>query len=468
MKGSRQSDTRFLLPEVPRTVTVLGDVGGWAGLPSPSGGSRPDLVVCSADALTQSLATDATSVVAHGRGAARVLRAAGYRTTRWLGAPDANDPEVLLPIEQRRPVRHALDFLLPPTTGAYALRNAAFGAFAGRLPLPPLPAEIAIGTRLTGQPAVVRAALAALSGDTLPGGAPPRIDGWLAVPGQGDSLSRGAVLLWQSGEQAPSLVVKLARTAGRREPFDNDERSWQRLQAAGPVAAQHVPALLARFELAGHPGSVEEAAQGERLGRRLIRGTPAKARVTLDAVVAWVTELGAATRSPAPALTAELAAGARALGSAADLTAVPGVLAHHDLGTWNVFVGDGDFHVLDWESSVAPGPPLWDLLYLLSDGLALLDGARTHSERAAHVVACAAGRLPSSPVLYRAVRAHGVRLGLPLAALGPLAALCWEHHAGSRVRRGGGEADVPAAERVAALWRAEPALGVDWPALGLL
>jgi phosphotransferase family enzyme len=238
-----------------------------------------------------------------------------------------------------------------------------------------------------------------------------------------------------------------------------------------------VPLVIARAELGGRPVTVEAAMRGELLGRALERSSPGRALAALDRAGAWAVELGVRT-SGGPAslaverdrLGAELTHVTAASGLVRQLPAVPAVLAHNDLGTWNVLVTDDAVSAVDWESARAAGFPLWDLLYLLTDGLALVDGATSHADRAAHAVALHRGELAASSWFFGRVLRGADSLGVGVDAVGGLATLCWLHHSLSRPGRlgrgvGAGTAELPAAARLSQPWLTDPLLGPGWTAL---
>jgi Phosphotransferase enzyme family len=151
---------------------------------------------------------------------------------------------------------------------------------------------------------------------------------------------------------------------------------------------------------------------------------------------------------------------------------LPGVLQHNDLGSWNVVVDGDEFVVLDWESAQEVGLPLWDTLYFLADALALVDRATDGSTRHEHTTRLFRGDLESSALLFRLIGRSVDALGIPPEAVGPLAALCWMHHAQSPVKRATWLAQhldatterTHGTELTAEAWLSDPALGTGWPA----
>jgi hypothetical protein len=166
----------------------------------------------------------------------------------------------------------------------------------------------------------------------------------------------------------------------------------------------------------------------------------------------------------------------RGAGAAGDLLDrvpdVPAVLQHNDLGCWNLVIRKGGFMAVDWESARRHGLPLWDLVYFLVDALVHLDGAWAAGTRQTHAARLLLGKLPSSAVLFRWVRAAVQSLGISDSAVGPIVTLGWMHHGVSKVARRmamdelalGPGTDDTYGEWMAELWLREPGLGPSWSA----
>jgi hypothetical protein len=152
---------------------------------------------------------------------------------------------------------------------------------------------------------------------------------------------------------------------------------------------------------------------------------------------------------------------------------VPGVLAHHDAGAWNMTTDGAQFTVLDWESSAAPALPLWDLAYFLADALVQVDGLEDLDARVDGTLALFRGDHRSSPVLWQWMERAVERLAIPRSAVGPLVTLGFLHHGLSLARRGAllevhADGAVPAETgplvRLAEPWLRDPRLGPRWAA----
>ena len=460
----RRIDLRFAFPHEVRRAAVVGLADWSAGLEEAGvelgGNGGLDLAVAPVQRADEVLGLGARAVVLEGRGGARRLRNAGYAASRYLPLPSIEAPDLVLPLEHDGPVKYALTTWRPAETWPKQIRNRGLASLA-RLAPDPRPLQ-ALGLHEHAPPAT----LAAAARHGVPADA-----GWFLTLGQGDDLTRAVFHVFAPGSRNPGWAVKTARVPGYDEPFAKDEAGLALVEAVGGAALRHSPRLLGRFEVGGRHASVESAAVGERLSTLLARDT-ARGRQAFSDVTTWVSVVGKQTATIG-ALGVELArleqevlpAWNTSLGSVA-LDALPAVLQHNDLGTWNaVWAAPGEFTVLDWESARANGLPLWDLLYFSVDALGLLDGARTADQRADHAVRLLRGELPDSRTLFESIRRYVTELGIPVDAVGPLATLCWLHHGLSHVKRGerlGVEAQIPPAERIAPIWLEDPLLGPGW------
>jgi hypothetical protein len=466
----RRVDLRFALPHPLRRAAVLGLEGWREGLAKAGvaldGDGELDLVVAAVDRADEALALGGRAVVLEGRGGARRLRRAGYVAARYLPLPTIEAPDLLLPLDQAAAVRYALETWRPGPSAPKRARNSALVMLA-RLGTVPEPRPLqTLGLQTPAAPAPIAAAGAVRV---------PSDARWFLTLGQGDALTRAVFHLFRPGSDVPEWVLKLARVLGYEEPFTRDERGLALAREAGGSAALRAPRLLGRLDVDGHHASVETAAVGERLSTLLPRD-PRRGRRAVDDVAAWVAEVAVET-AVRGALGEELARLERdvlprweAPRDLLDgLAALPAVLQHNDLGTWNIVsAGPSSFTILDWESARGHGAPLWDLLYFLVDALAQLDGATGAEARADHAIRLLRGELPASRVLFEWVRRSVRQLKLPPETVGPLATLCWLHHGLSHVARGakaervGTEAPIPPVERIAPIWLRDPLLGPGW------
>lgn len=505
--STRRADARFLLPYPPRRATVLPTAAGWrpaleaAGIavddpPSDGGpgleggdGDGHLAVAGVVDALA-AIATGADLVVVEGHGAGRRLRDHGFHVRRYLPLPAPDRLDLVLPLDQPLPTRYAIERWAIPDRRWKQVRNRVVGVLAHQRRLPEIRPTVAIGTRRTGAPFIVDAA--------RPLGLPEHVE-WFMALGEGDELQRGVLVLFPKGERDPRWALKFARVRDYDAPFVRDEHGLGLVARAGGSVATSAPRLLGRTTCEGLHLSLETAAVGDRLTNVLKspRSRAAKLAV-VDRIASWVVDLGARTKRSPAELGAERARLADQVvppwlssGAPPDLVAsmpqVPAVVAHNDLGAWNILVDGTRFTAVDWESARADCLPLWDLLYFLTDALAQVDGVSGKDARLDHAVRLHTGALPSSAVLFRWVRDGAAALDVPAEAVGTLAALCWLHHGLSHVARtdavrryappvaaavekqSNGDAGVAVPERVplwvermASTWLEDPRLGLGW------
>jgi hypothetical protein len=439
--------------------------------------ARPvDLAVAPASLVQAAVATGAGGVILEGRGGSRSLQRAGLVVERVLTRPELDRPNVLVPLDRPRVASFALTHWVSADTGRRRLRNRAAGALVQRGLMPETGPVTAVGSRAAGLPFVLRAAVAE---STLPWAS----DSFLTL-GQGDALSRNVFHVFAASGAEPGWVVKFSRLPGYEAPFVRDELGLELAREAGGAAARHAPRFLGRFQVDGLQASVETAAPGGRL-RSLLQGrlSERKKLERVNEVARWIVDIGRSTAGPPDSLQPERLRLERevlpewpALGARTDLVsglpALPGVLQHNDVGTWNVLVDGAGFTVVDWESARRWGFPLWDLVYFLTDALGALSGAATPAEEDDHARRLFRGDASTSPVLFGWIRRAVEALQLPGDAVGPVITLGWLHHGVSHLARGaaldreapGHQAALPAAERIGPIWLSDPALGPTWEA----
>ena len=476
----RRLDVRMALPDPPRRATVLGELPQWRdGLPTVGLELRDptasvDLVVAPARMAREAIATRAPMLILEGRGSRAALRGAGLRVRRFLPIGAAEAPDLLLSLEASRATGYALGRLRAPEGLAKRARNAGVRAAIAVHAFPDLDRVQTVVLRTPAPPFLLARATSF--------GVDPRAS-WFQTMGGGDELARGVFHLFAPGATEPQWVIKFARVPGYDAPFEADSRGLELVAHAGGPAAAHAPRLLGRFAVGGFEASAETAIVGEPLSRRLVAGTPLANRLALvERIAGWTVDVARATAASPAALQPELDRLERDVlprwtgrGAPDDLVRclppLRGVLAHNDLGSWNVIVGRDTFGVVDWESARAPALAMWDALYFLVDALTLLAGARTPTERVEGSLGLLRGDAPLSPVLFRWLMESARATGMPPDAVGPVSTLCWLHHGlshrdrWSRVEWAGGEGSfVPPAEQIAPSWLRDPALGADWPA----
>jgi hypothetical protein len=408
-----------------------------------------ELVVTPAERLDEALAAEPTAFLVIGGRPARALRARGYEAVPLLPLPNAAEPELLVPAGQAGPVRYAIRGWRPGTSAATRARNLVAREALARGLVPAGREAVTAASRVAGPPFFVAAASERLGLDAA---------GWFASFGQWPQPhSRGAFYLFRAGEAEPAWVLKFARVTGLEELFDRDERGLNLAARSPEIVARHAPRLVGRFEVDGLHASVETAAVGERLPAVLER----EGLAALERLAAWLVQMAEETVAPPETLEPERE---RLRGLVDALPPVPAVLQHGDLGGDNAVFGRDDFTVVDWESAREHGFPLWDLFYLLTGGLATLDGLRDEGRRDEHFARLWRGELPSSEVLFRWTRRAVEALDLAPEAVGPLATGLWRSYAAHDAETAAKREHEPATVRFARRWTSDPALGSGWSA----
>lgn len=484
----RAVDARFLLPDEVATACVMGDPEGWRAGLSGVGvelvdavpGTTPDLAVAPAAVAAGALAVGAAHCLLLGGDATRVARSHGLVATAYLAVPDLAAPEYLIPIGQRRTVRYFYDVLRVAPQRSRWYRNRV----AARLGLVSREQRAQMVTVVGGDSdRPLGVAVGADACGFEPGG-------WLLSLGQATANRRAVFSVFDGADASPRIVVKLDRVprcaAPAPAPADGDgdgadDRWLTDLASREPVFGDHMPRPIAEVPCGGGRATVETAAAGLVL-TDLLRGPFGRRRkvAALEAVAAWLVTVAGVTahRDPSrrPAATDGPSGGRPAHDSAIPpVPGVPMVVEHGDLWSGNVvYPPDRPFTVIDWADADPDGLPLRDLLYFLSEGLALVDGASTDAQRDRHFAALCRGELPSSTLLFRWVRALVAVVGIAPESVGPLASWCWEEMAARRLdaladefdhtmEHAGPELYEPAIRR-GAIWARDPGLGIGWTA----
>lgn len=468
MSGIRAADLRLVLPLPPIRIAVDPSAPAWAGAVAELGlgagpGERPDLIV--ADRVP---ASDAPMLLLRGRVPTRALRARGHAVTRLLVRPGPEGPRLAFPIGAPPAARLAFADPTPGGRPIEAVRRTAARIGAG-MGLVPTGALVTLAAPAAGPPFPLAAA--AEFGTDASGG-------WTARFGDGDDLQRVVLHAIPRGADRPTTVVKIARVPGYRAPFDADAAGLALLTRHAPTCAIRAPRLLGRFEVADLAASVETAAPGTPLNT-LLDASADRALEHVDRVLAWIIELGRASRGPVGALGPELERLARDVLPAHEgldpnpegallgpLGRLAPVLAHRDPGSWNITVSGTDFTVVDWESAAYPSIPLWDTAYLLADACSAVDGPAPMDRKVARIASLFAGEHRLSGYAFTRLREAAAALEVPDDAIAPAIITGWLHHGRSRNVRAVRAGRLPVLEglinRVAARWLDDPRLGAGW------
>lgn len=455
----------LLLPQLPATATVLGRATRWSaplnelgvGVEHPgTAGPAPDLVV--ATRVGDALPSGAALVLIDGLDRRGRLRRAGYQVQTYLVARAAAGAVTLAPLGSSLPQATRLSTAGPRQRLRLRLRLRAILVAAVRRATGRRYVTVAHRGRLT--PAAVAAALGERRAAVLVGGG-------------GGARRRSTFVV--SGAEGPAAVVKVA-------PSRDRERGRREQQVLGRLAnlgggGRTAPRPLGEGLLGTLCWSAESALPGRPLPEVLNDLDAVRGQGLLEELAEWSTALAVSTRTDgteweASGSTLPLRGEHERFSTwRRELTGVPGVLVHGDVGTGgNVLVDGRTFGVIDWETARDCELPLTDLLPLLGLGLA---SGRSAAERPRYLARLCAGEEPESRWLLALVRSYCSRVGVPLERAGRLAGLAWGYQASMRlvheelVAAAGGVPDrwTSPAEELARTWWGHPSLGLAWPAL---
>ena len=300
-----------------------------------------------------------------------------------------------------------------------------------------------------------------------------------------------SIALMTGGPRAISKVVGLGFVADSAEPAFAIK--WPRVPESEPglrreadaLAASHahgpapgVPRLLARVD--DTPLAIAESAA---------RGSPMFPRLTKKNVesltrlgAAWLSEFNTRERGALidkPTMrewtSREIQRFADTFGPVIDqsllehtsrlceqLGEIPSVIEHRDFGPWNLFLDDTRrITALDWESSRVRGLPLLDLIYFISYMAFFVDGAMVSRKFEDSYRATLDTRSTMGALRQELVEQHREQLGISMASMRALRALCWIGHAESEFQAFSADAGgPPSADRLcdsvfARLWAIE-------------
>ena len=456
---SRPADVRFLLSRPPRTIATaepqraLEQAMDRAGLALVADELPADLLIVSGSAATADHRT-AEAVVVSGRSAVRAWHDPGRHVDRYVVKQGADGP-VLAALATPQVLHYLATDFSRPTTVRGRLRNRAL---AGRLG--PKAANLAVVQPAAGLPYPLATG--------LPEDVRDSVTGWLFSFREGDELQRIVALVFCDGRAVPTYAVKFGRLPGGPSRTPVEQEVLDELARTAPDAAARATEIVHRGTLGGSELTVERAAVGSVLSAYLQRTPTGRAMALTDRILAWLADVGrsTATSGRSPTMLAALPP-ADATPLAERLAGVPTVVAHQDLGSWNILTDGREFTVVDWESSTAAGLPLTDACYFCTDVLVELFGPRASAERPAWCIDLWAGRLAPSLFLRRWLEREADGQQIWHGLIGPLATASWLHHGQSQQRRAGLLADGSAGAGylglLAGRWREDPALGVDWP-----
>jgi hypothetical protein len=299
----------------------------------------------------------------------------------------------------------------------------------------------------------------------------------LLLAGGDGERRRSTFLVARDRNSEPDTAVKVG-PIGFRARGMKEQLVLRRVQQIG--LANEVPEPLGEGTLDRICWSAESAVRGRPLSEFVGRPTHREKIVAaLERMAAWFTELAVTTRMARNWTTSESALPLRAehgrLGVIrAALRNVPAVLVHGDVGTGvNVLLDGSRFSIIDWETAVEGELPLTDVLPLICNALAALNGYNEPLRAAEYVLRLCAGRETDSAWLLRLLSSYCSEVGIPLDQAGSLGALAWGYQASMRlvhdelVLQAGGVAIgwKSPADDIARNWLSYPDLGTTWAAL---
>ena len=461
----RAADVRFLLPEEPQRILLLGRAGRlsdeFLALGIPVAQEIPDrlgdgttAIICGPKHLRAAVRCPAASVVVRGTPSLLVRPPDGWTASAYLAASGPAGPR-LMALSVPRVTGYLLRDWAPAGTPAERIRA---WLLAG--PLGTTAATVTVLTRGADAsvPYVIRAA-ADQSGLPLP-------EAWFFQLGGDTDLSRLVAHCFAPGESRPSWVVKFHRNP-TIEP------------ALGPVAEEGARTAMSRLDgsLARHAvterstarvGSlrlvVEDEAKGRDLAGLLGRGHGQQLPVVAHEAVAWAARLGSSSLQH-PLKEREIAWSDSVLDDPAAarlrsrIVGVPGCIAHSDLASLNVVTDGRDFRVIDWETFQPRTVPLMDVVYLATDILVTRFGPSDPSERVSWALKLWRGELAQSEQCFRwlADATSGLELTDDQAA--GLVVVSW-------LMQSDGSSQYGYLGQIGRAWMADPRLGPDWAGPG--
>jgi len=465
----REVDARFLLPVVPRSACCLPGAAAFApGLveagielvEAGNGSAAPlDLVVASAEEAEAAFQLPARSFLFVGRPVASLARARGFQAEDYLAVPDVFNADFLIPLHRPAVMRYVYRHLRVAPSRARWLRSRMLASALAHGAPPPGTRVVTIAAPVPVRPAALAAA------EQMVG---PAEDGWLLSLAPAPD---GRVVFHVFDGGVPRTVVKCDRLAEEHAKMDRtaSTASLAEAIAASPLVASHAPLPLGSAHFDGGLLEAETAAVGYQLTDRLRGPFSRQAKLAaIEAVADWLLALAESTRHRRPSPGSDLAP--------SELDGVPRVLCHGDLWSGNVIVEDqgGRFKVIDWADVDQSGLPLGDLLFLLSESLAELDGVDTDEGRDRHFVELLTGRHASSPLLFDWVTSMVDALELDPELVGLVAEAAFVAMAEHRLlieglAPGDPRREAPAAladpvVRRARIWTTAPGLGPHWQA----
>lgn len=372
--------------------------------------------------------------------------------------PDLGGPRRYLPMDHAPAVRwHLRSLFVAGTPITRSLRACLNGILATPIAEPVLRLitlrYVVIGTKSQNDSAAV--------------GIPTALDHdrVIVVTSGYDQGSRAVVLPFGTGATSPRYAVKVASTP---QTACGTVREHQRLIHLHATLSAHTARALPRpmgmYTLAGRTACVQSCAPGPSMSVTVGRWGQALTtkRGDLDAVVNWLNEFALATRVDVgtaerdwtliyddaaaiidfPAAVSDFLSEARRLATSTGV-GQSAVHQHYDAGPWNVHMDGTVPMLIDWETDdLRPtdclGPPLADILYLVTYWYFLTSRVGTEIEEESAIVRLFATPLPADAGVVAARRAIDralVCLGLERHVVPAILAALWAERAAYTHRR---------------------------------
>jgi Ser/Thr protein kinase RdoA (MazF antagonist) len=258
-----------------------------------------------------------------------------------------------------------------------------------------------------------------------------RAQGGVVITASWRPDQQSVVLHRFSGHADPSAIAKLVT------PMPMEAAILARLSPVAAAAGAQVPALLTSGSVGEHPVFLQSVVAGQSVAT-LLRARPTRLAEVLARVSTWLEAWNVATRlerrqvgqdldrlimRPAARLAPLLAEGHTYLSWLARRCAqidraLPLVVAHNDLTTWNVLIDEtGRLGVVDWETAHEEALPLVDFFYLVADAVVMAHGGQAQLERHRAVEAFLAPYGACAPIARPLLARLRDALDLPLQAV---------------------------------------------------
>lgn len=452
----------LLLPKLPDCALVWEDQARWStalGLlgiaeheKHPSSKATCCLMIAPAG---KAAASGVDLVLIDGRDWARHLKRAGYNVQTYVARRGFAGVVNITSLESGSALRHTLHESSRKGLAKLLVRGAR--RLTSRH-------YVTVGHRGSLTPAAV----AAVTGSTT---------SHILISGGGGERRRSTFLVAPDRHSVPRTAIKVGPIAWRERGM-REQLVLRRLEEIG--LAHQVPRPLGEGAINQLCWSAESAVRGRPLSYLVYRPQHRQEVIAaLERLAGWFTQLAVTTRTRRDWSTFKSALPLRGEHSRlgvirTSLRTVPGVLVHGDVGTGiNVLLDGSALGIIDWETATEGELPLTDLLPLICNTLAALNGHENHSSAAEYVLRLCAGREADSAWLLGLLHSYCAQTGVPSDQAGALGALAWGYQASMRlvhdelVIRAGGMAVgwKSPADDIARKWLSYRGLGTTWAAL---